>query len=154
MKEQNYQQSASKNQSAGKSFPPNIETKKQIRRSGITFLAVSLILALGAVGFLYWDYRQQVKFYNFWERGSGLDFKTGKPIPNYQPPPYRFRYDRMVFLPYIVILGSVSMLIFLLGAAELRKSSKMIETENMRRADAEREAFENSPEIKKIFGKG
>jgi hypothetical protein len=149
MKERNYQQCASIDQSRRKSFSSKTETKKQVQHSAVSAFVIGLVLALGAIGFAYWDYREQVKFYNIWERGAGLDFKTGKPIPNYQPPPFQFCYDRMAFLPHIIIFGSVSMFLLLIAASEFRKSSKMIETEKMRSADAEREALANSPEMKR-----
>jgi CHASE1-domain containing sensor protein len=56
------------------------ETKKQVRQSAVAVLGMSLIFSLGAIGFAYWDYREQVKFYNVFERGLNIDMKTGKPI--------------------------------------------------------------------------
>lgn len=124
-----------------------IETKRQSRKNAVAWLVMGLVFALGAGGFAYWDYREQVKFYNFWERGSGLDFKTGKPIPNYQPPPFKYSYEKMAFLPYIIIFGAVSLLILFLAISEFQKSAQLVETPEMLAADAEREKIENSPEV-------
>lgn len=125
------------------------QTKKQARRSSVSSLTVGLIFALGAIGFTYWDYREQIKFYNLWERGSGLDFKTGKPIPNYQPPPFKYTYDKMMFLPYIAATGAVSLIMLLLAASDFRRASKIIETPEMRERDAKLEAIANLPEMKR-----
>lgn len=127
------------------------ETKKQVRQTAVIMLVIGLVLSLAALGFAYWDHREQAKFYNIWERGSGLDFKTGKPIPNYQPPPFEYRFDRSALLPFIGIFGAVSLLCFLIAALAFRKSLKMIETPEMRVRDAEIEAISNSPEVKNIF---
>jgi hypothetical protein len=124
------------------------ETKKQVRQSAVINLIFGLILLFGMFGLFYWDYREQVKFFNVWERGTGLDFKTGKVDPNFQPKPFQYRYDRMFYLPYIVISGSVSLLFLLVAVSDFRKSSKMIETTEMLRADAQQDKYENSPEVK------
>lgn len=137
------------NESGKKVSYPKITTKSQTRKSAVGSLVIGLVLALGALGFVYWDYREQVKFYNIFERGSGLDFKTGKMIPNYQPPPFQYRFDRMGFLPFVIIFGAVSLLMLLLAASDFRKLAKMVETSEMLTADAEREKIKNSPKIKR-----
>ena len=136
------------NESGEKMFYSKITTKSQTRKSAVSSLVIGLVLALGAVGFAYWDYREQVKFYNVFERGINIDFKTGKPIPNFQPKPFKFSYDKMGFLPFVIIFGAVSLLMLLLAASEFRKSAKMVETSEMLTADAEREKIENLPKIK------
>ncbi len=128
----------------------NQGTKKQARQSGVSSLVLGLVFALVATGFFYWDWREQVKFYNVWERGSGLDSKTGNPIPDYQPPPFKFRYERSAFIPLISIFGAVSLLFVFLGIYELRRSRKMFETQEMRERDAKLDAFANSPEARRI----
>jgi hypothetical protein len=55
----------------------------------------------------------------------------------------------MAFLSYIIISGSVSLLMLFLAIYEFRESQKMVETAEMRDADAEREKIENSPEMKR-----
>ncbi len=129
---------------------PRLMTKKRLRQNAVSSLLIAFVLALGAGGFAYWDYREQVKFYNVFERGINIDLKTGKPIPNFQPKPFRYRYDRMAFLPYIIIFGAVALLMLSLAASEFLKSVKMVETPAMIAADTERERIENSPEIKRI----
>lgn len=124
------------------------QTKKQVRKSAVSSLVVGLIISLGAIGFFYWDYREQVKFYNVFERGINIDFKTGKSIPNFQPKPFKYSYDKMAFLPFIIVFGAVSLLMPVLAASEFRKSAKMVETSEMLTADDEREKIENSPKIK------
>ncbi len=124
------------------------ETKKQTRQSAVSMLVIGLVFSLIAIGFFYWDYREQVKFYNVFGRGVNIDFKTGKPIPNFQPKPFKYRFDSSGLLPLVGIFGGISLLFLLVAASEFRKSSKMIETEEMIRTDAEREAVENSPEVK------
>lgn len=128
---------------------PNQGTKKQTRHSGVSSLVIALVFALVAIGFFYWDWQEQVKFYNFWERGSGLDLKTGNPIPNYQPPPFKFRFDRAAFIPLVGIFGAVSLLFVFSGLHDLRRSQKMFETREMRERDAELEAIANSPEARR-----
>lgn len=150
MEKRNFEPVSTANASEKKRFFPKTQTRKQTRQSAVLWLVFGLVSLAGAIGFCYWDYREQVKFYNFWERGSGIDFKTGKPIPNYQPPPFIYQYDRMFFLPHIVIFGGISLLFLSAGIHELQKSRKMNETAEMRRADAERETRENSPEVKNL----
>ena len=128
---------------------PKLETKKQTRKNASVWMVIGLVLALGAGGFAYWDYREQVRFYNIFERGINIDLKTGKQIPNFQPKPFNYRYDKMVFLPHIIIFGAVSLLFLWAGVHEFRKSQKMVETPKMIEADAERERIENSPEVKR-----
>ncbi len=126
------------------------ETKKQVRQNAVLWMVFGLILSLGAVGLFYWDYREQVKFHNIFERGSGIDFKTGKVDPNFQPKPFKYRFDISGILPLVGIFGGLSLLFLLAAVFGFRKSSTMSETPEMIRADAERETLENLPEVKNL----
>ena len=130
------------------------QTKKQTKNSGKSSINAGIIIgsivSIVIIGFIYWDYREQVKFYNIWERGTGLDFKTGKVDPNYKPPPFKYRYEGITsILPFILIGGGVSLMMLLFGVYELRTSQKIVETDAMRALDAKQAAKENTPEFKR-----
>lgn len=124
-------------------------TKKLKKQSGISSLIASLVLAVIIGGLLYWDYREQKNFYNIFGRGVSIDFKTGKPIPNYQPPPFEYRVGKSGLLPVLLIMGAVGLFVFGLSITEFVQAAKTHETQEMIAEDMSRETIQNSPEMKR-----
>jgi len=140
------------NQTVANPAVPKIQTKKQKKQNAIGSLIAALVLTLAIAGFMFWDYSEQKKRYDYQSRVPSFDFKTGKTIPK-PPPPFEYVFGDSGLMPVIIICGAVSALMFVGSIFAFNEYRKTIETPEMVAEDARREAIENSPEVKEA-GRG